>query len=194
MSLKDVKIPIPEIPKEWTLRTRSGHTNVWNDSFYRNGLPEVKLNPPQEGLYAERFEDGWYWVCGCPKCLGNDDPYPYIVCDEHNRCETCGIHRDDVKEGPAWEVRGGWQCDPCHTREHEERKNAALEAARERGHSEDDCWYTDKIICPICASECSSDDMHGGEHEVTCDVCDTEFSVVIEYEARYTSYLKEEVS
>lgn len=190
MNLKDVKIHIAEIPLEWTQRTRAGHTNVWNDSFYRNGLPEVRLDPPQRGLYAERFEDGWYWVCGCPKCLGIDDPFPYIVCDEHNRCETCGIHRDEVKERSVWGTRGGWQCNPCHTREHEDRKNAALEAAREQGHSEEDCRYTNEIICPVCASECPSDDMYSGEHEVTCDVCDTEFIVEIEYEPRYTSSLK----
>lgn len=189
MNLKDTKIFIPEIPAEWTQRTRSGHTNVWNDSFHRNGLPEVKLNPPQLGLYAERFEDGWYWVCGCSKCLGKDDFLSYIVCDGHDRCETCGIHRNELKERSAWGVRGGWQCNSCYTREHEERKNTALEAARERGHSEDDCWYIDRPICPVCASECSSDDMHDGEHEVTCYVCDTDFSVEIEYEARYTSRL-----
>jgi hypothetical protein len=32
--------------------------------------------------------------------------------------------------------------------------------------------------------------MGGGEHEITCDVCDTEFIVEIEYEPRYTSRLK----
>ncbi|OMC72487.1 hypothetical protein BK126_04570 [Paenibacillus sp. FSL H7-0326] len=178
----DVKIHIPEIPAEWTQRTRSGHTNVWNGHFYRNGLPEVKLDPPQHGLYAERFDDGWYWVCDCPKCLGKDDPFPYIVCDEHNRCETCGIHRSELKEKPAWGVHGGWQCNFCHTREHEARKNAAIEAAREQGHSENDCWYTDKLICPVCASECTSDDIDPEDQDVTCYVCDTNFTVEIEYD------------
>lgn len=107
MSLKDAKIFIPEIPKEWEQRMRSGHTNVWNDSFYRNGLPEVKLDPPIRGLYAERFEDGWYWVCGCNRCLENNESYSYIVCYEHDRCITCSLHREQLKEAP-WGKADGW--------------------------------------------------------------------------------------
>lgn len=191
MSLKDTKIFIPEIPKEWENRTRSGHTNIWNGKFHENGLTEVKLSPPQLGLYAERFEDGWYWVCDCPKCLGTDNPFPYIICDDHNRCETCKIHRDELKEKGAWGVRGGWQCYSCHDKEHEENKRNAIRLARESDHSEDDCFYTSEIICPVCASEYSSDDMHEhGEHDLKCGVCDTKFIVEIEYETRYTSRLK----
>lgn len=186
MSLKDTKILIPDIPHSWEKRTRSGHTNIWN---HKDGA-EVKLNPPQRGLFAKRFEDGWYWVCDCPKCLGTDDPYPYIVCDDHDRCETCGVHRDDLQGITAWGVRAGWQCDTCHKKEHEEQKAAALEKARERGHTEDDCYYTDTLICPVCATECSSEELGSGEHDVNCYVCDTEFTVEIEYEAKYTSSLK----
>lgn len=190
MSLKDTKIFIPEIPMEYTQRTRSGHTNVWNDNFYRNGLPEIKLNPPAIGLYAERFDDGWYWVCGCHKCLENGKPYSYIVCEEHDRCLTCNTHRSELKEAP-WGKPEGFQCKPCETKKHYERKRLALKEARKRGHSENDCRYTDEIICPVCGSENSRDDMNeAGEHEVTCGVCDTEFAVEIEYEVRYTSSLK----
>lgn len=189
MSLRDTKIYIPEIPKEWEQRTRSGHTNVWNDSFHRNGLLEVKLDPPQQGLYAKRFEDGWYWVCGCHKCLENGKPYSYIVCEEHNRCLTCNTHRTELKEAP-WGKPEGFQCKPCADKEHKERKRKALNNARNQGHSEDDCWNTDKLICPICATECSSYDMDAGEHDVTCGVCDTDFTAEIEYETRYTSILK----
>lgn len=190
MDLKNTKIFIPEIPKEWTQRTRGGHTNIWNDSFHKNGLPEVKLDPPVRGLYAERFEDGWYWVCGCHTCLENNKPYSYIVCEEHDRCITCGTHRKQLTEIP-WGKRFGFQCKPCSAREHEEQKNEALRKAKEREHSEDDCWNTNKIICPVCASECSNDDMYEpGEHETTCYICDTEFLVEIEYEVSYTSRLK----
>jgi hypothetical protein len=190
MDLKDTKIFIPEIPKEWEKRTRSGHTNIWNDSFYRGELPEIKLDPPIRGLYAERFEDGWYWVCGCNTCLKNNKPYSYIVCEEHNRCITCGTHRKELTETP-WGHPDGFQCKPCHKREHQVQKEEALREARERGHSEDDCWNTNKIICPVCASECSNDDMYEpGEHEKTCYVCDAEFIVEIEYEVSYTSRLK----
>jgi hypothetical protein len=191
MSLKDTKIFIPEIPKEWQQRTRSGHTNIWNDSFHENGLPEVKLQPPVKGLYAERFEDGWYWVCGCHKCLENNKPYSYIVCEEHDRCISCGTHRKELTETP-WGHRDGFQCKPCRATEHEERKQEALRQAKEKGHDKWDCFREREIICPVCASECSSDDMYeDGEHDMTCYVCDTEFVVEIEVELLYTSSLKE---
>lgn len=190
MELKDTKILITEIPKEWEHRTRSGHTNIWNDRFHRNEIPEVRLDPPTLGLYAERFEDGWYWVCGCSKCLQNNEKYSYIVCEEHDRCITCGTHRKELTETP-WGHEDGFQCKPCRTRESEELKDKALREARERGHSERDCYYTKEIICPVCDSECSSDDIHGaGEHEVDCYVCKAEFMVEIEYEVSYTSRLK----
>lgn len=144
MNLKEAKIFIPEIPKEWKNRTRSGHTNIWNDSFHESGLPEVKLDPPQKGLYAERFEDGWYWICDCPKCLGTDDPFPYIVCDEHDRCDTCSVHRSELKEAP-WGTRSGWQCKSCRAKEHEERKQEALRLAKENEHDEWDCFREDKL-------------------------------------------------
>lgn len=190
MGLKDVKIFIPEIPKEWEQRIRSGHTNIWNGSFNKNGLPEVRLEPPMHGLYAEKFDDGWYWVCGCHKCLNNNKPYSYIVCDEHDRCITCGTPRKELADIP-WGHPDGFQCKPCADREHKEKKKEALREAKKRGHSEYDCWNTSEIICPKCASKCSDDDMHEqGEHEITCCVCDLNFIVEVEYVVRYTSILK----
>ncbi|MEW5569758.1 hypothetical protein [Rossellomorea marisflavi] len=190
MNLKDIKIFIPEIPKEWEQRTRSGHMNIWNDGFYRSELPETRLDPPMRGLYAERFEDGWYWVCGCSKCLKNNEKYSYIVCEEHDCCISCGTHRKELTETP-WGHPDGFQCKPCSKREHEERKQEALKLAKENEHDKWDCFREDKIICPVCASECSSDDMYeAGEHETTCYVCDTEFIVEIEYEVKFTSSLK----
>lgn len=189
MNLKDTKIFIPEIPKDWTQRTRGGHTNIWNDSFHRNGLPEVCLEPPMRGLYAERFDDGWYWVCGCNKCLGNGQSYSYIVCYEHDRCVTCNTHRTELKETP-WGQAEGFQCKPCAKKEHDDRKRLALKEAKAQGHSEDDCYDTDEIVCPICGSENSNDDIHGNnEHQVTCHICDTNFLVTVEYEPKYTSKL-----
>ena len=42
MKLKDTKIFIPEIPKEWEHRIRSGNANIWNE----NELTEIRLEPP----------------------------------------------------------------------------------------------------------------------------------------------------
>ncbi|WP_238884461.1 hypothetical protein [Clostridium sp. YIM B02551] len=153
-------------------------------------MPEVRLDPPMHGLYAERFDDGWYWVCGCSKCLNNNEKYSYIVCDEHDRCITCGTHRKDLTEIP-WGHPDGFKCKPCADRERKKKREEALREAKKKGHSENDCWNTSEIICPICDSECSNEDMYEpGEHEITCSVCDAEFIVEIEYEARYTSKTK----
>ena len=190
MSLKDVKIPIPEIPAEWTRRTRSGNTNVWNDSFFQNGLPKVELEPPIKGLYAERFEDGWYWVCGCVRCLDSKD-WTYINCDEHDTCITCGTHRRNIK-GTVWGHPKSFECDVCKQKEKQQKKEAALARARELNLNEWDHYREDKIICPVCFSENSNDDMHeSGEHDIECSICDTEFIVDIEYDPKYTSRLKE---
>ena len=191
MNLKDTKIFIPEIPKEWTQRTRGGHTNIWNDKFHRNGLPEIKLEPPIKGLYAERFDDGWYWVCGCHTCLENNKPWSYIVCEDHDRCIACGTHRKELTESP-WGHEFGFQCKACKEKDRYERKEKALNEAKKRGHSEEDCAYTSEIICPLCATKCSNDDLYDqGEHEIMCPVCDTEFILEIEYEVSYTSRIKE---
>ena len=190
MELKDTKIFIPEIPKEYKQRTRSGDTNIWNDSFCKNGLPEIRLEPPIIGLYAESFGDGWYWVCGCSKCLNNNEKYSYIVCEEHDRCITCGTHRNKLTEIP-WGNPDGFQCKPCNKKEREEQRTTAIELAREEGLSEDDCCYTDEVICPVCFTENSSDDIdEDRESEYTCCVCDADFIVSVEYEPKYTSKLK----
>ncbi|MFJ5771424.1 hypothetical protein [Psychrobacillus sp. NPDC093180] len=188
MSLENTKIYISEIPKEWIRRVRSGHRNIWNEGSTNPELPEMSLYPPTNGLYAERFEDGWYWVCGCNKCLENGEWYSYIVCEEHDRCITCGTHRKDLTDIPCGH-REGFQCKPCHEREHEERKKEALRLAKENGHDEWDCYREDKIICPVCASVNSSDDIHESSEDMKCYVCDSNFAVEVDYETKYTTTL-----
>lgn len=186
MSLRDTKILIPEIPGDWTQRSRSGSTQVWNDPWYKTGLPTVRMDPPQKGLFAERIDGAWWWVCGCEKCLGNPEKDSYSVCEEHDRCVSCNCTRAELTETP-WGVRGGWRCKPCQQSLDAARKAQALAAAAASGHSEDDCTYTDKILCPYCASEQSSDDLHESQKGMTCDVCDGQFDLEIEYTASYTT-------
>lgn len=187
-TLKYTKIFIPEIPVDWTNRTRSGHTNIWNqDTKDPANFPEVSLEPPKQGLYAERYKDGWYWVCGCAKCFGNDDKDSYIVCYEHDRCITCNTHRDDLVRAP-WSRCSGFECSPCAEQKHEQRKAEALAQAEEQSHSEVDCWNETHIVCPHCASVNEREELYEqGSHKLTCDVCDKPFNVEIEYEIRYTS-------
>lgn len=195
--MKDTKILIPEIPGEWTQRTRNGHTNVWNDPWHTarqvEPLPEVRLGPPQRGLYAERIDGAWYWVCGCEKCLGSAEKYSYITCHDHDRCEMCGIHREDITETP-WRVAGGWACKPCAAAAKQRRKVEAMAAAQAAGHGEDDCEYTDDITCPYCASKISEDEPVYKDGDFECDVCGGTCSVEVIHSVSYTSIKKQEPS
>jgi hypothetical protein len=187
---KHTKIAIPEIPGEWTDRTRSGHTNIWNYACHgtpnRNGLPEVRLSPPESGLYAERIDGAWYWVSGCSRCNERGERWSYVVCDKHNVCISCATPRADLVEAP-WGHPDGFICKPCHDKEKASAKATALAKAAENEHDESNCSYCDQIICPVCASVMSSDDMHERETGLKCDVCDSLFDLEIEYTASYTT-------
>lgn len=67
---KGAKILIPEIPGEWTERSRSGLKCIWNDGWHGkphlNGLPYVELTAPEKGLYAEGVNTAWYWCLAVP--------------------------------------------------------------------------------------------------------------------------------
>ena len=186
--LRDVKILIPEIPGEWTQRTRSGSTQVWNDARHKNdGLPEVRLNPPRRGLFADRIDGAWYWVCACEKCLGSGKAFNYSPCDEHDRCVTCHCTRAELTEIPWGGCDGGWRCRPCQDRMDAERKATALAAAEAKGHSEDDCWATSKIICPYCATDQSDDDRHDSAKGLECGTCGGVFDLEVEWTPSYTT-------
>jgi len=187
VNLKDTKIYIEEIPKKWTNRLRSGHTNIWNKGSTNADIPEVRLAPPVKGLYAEKFDDGWYWVCGCHDCLENGKPYSYIVCEEHDVCIDCGTHRKDLSDIP-WGKPEGFQCKPCGEKEKQAKKREALQLAKLNNHDKWDCFNQDEIICPVCASVHSSDDIYENT-ELTCYICDTDFNVELDYDVKYTTNL-----
>ncbi|WP_257605786.1 hypothetical protein [Pseudomonas amygdali] len=106
---KDTKILMPEIPGEWTERTRSGQKCIWNDGWHgkpdRNGLPYVELTAPEKGLYAERIDGAWYWVSGCAKCTGSVERYSYSVGDKHDVCvcelQCAQVHADGYTTGSS---------------------------------------------------------------------------------------------
>lgn len=181
-----MKILIPEIPGEWTRRTRSGSTQIFNDSWYQNGLPEVRLAAPQKGVYAERFDGAWYWICGCSKCLGKADDFCYDVCEEHDRCEDCRRHRSTLKAA-VWGVRGGWRCDPCQKKRDKRLKAEALANAAKIGHSEEDCQYTDDILCPVCATKQNSDEIHDDAEGLECCICGTTYNLELHHSVSYTT-------
>lgn len=189
---KNTKILIPEIPGDWTARIRSGHLNIWNEALHgrphSNGLPEVRMEPPERGLYAERIDDAWYWVCGCERCLGNGKSWSYITCYEHDRCITCHTHNTELpKDMTRWGKREGFRCGACQDHVNATRKADALAKAAASGHSESDCSYTDAILCPHCASEQSTDDRHEDEAEAECGVCGGLYSLELHYSVSYTT-------
>lgn len=192
VAFKDTKILIPEIPGEWTRRMRSGHTNVWNGTWYtsrdEDPRPEVRLEPPARGLYAERIDGAWYWVCGCEKCLGNEGKHSYITCYEHDRCELCHVHREQITETP-WGWNGGWACEPCVSAEKARRKTEALAAAAAAGHDRWACMNQDEVVCPYCASkhEAYFESDSDAARIQTCDVCDGKYTVEVEYSPSYTT-------
>jgi len=187
---KNTKILIPEIPGEWTERSRNGHKNIWNNGWHgqphKNGLPTVTLEPPEKGLYAERIDGAWYWVSGCSRCNERGEKFGYIPCDKHNACIRCNTHRSMLTDIP-WGHADGFICKPCADAEHAAAKEAALAQAAEAGHDEYDCMNTDEIICPHCASKLSSDDRHKNEAEATCEVCDGLYSLELDYSVTYTT-------
>lgn len=186
-ALRDVKILIPDIPGEWTQRTRSGSTQVWNDPWHKTGLPEVRMEPPQRGLFADRIDEAWYWVCGCEQCLGSGKLFNYSPCDAHDRCVTCNCSRAELTATPWGGCDGGWRCKPCQNMLDERRKSEALAAAAAKGHSEDDCFSTNEIICPHCATEQSADDRHVSADGLECDTCGGIFDLEVEWSPSYTT-------
>lgn len=193
MSPKHTKIFIPEIPHRWTERLRNGHTNIWNEGSTDTANPEVSLTPPQNGLYAERFTDGWYWVNGCATCENGVKTDSYIVCDNHNRCADCGTHHDDLTEIPNGTPRG-FVCKPCYTKQHEKRRDMALQRAKNSRHSEYDCNERDEIICPECADAIDDDDGASDGDEQTCPTCQAVFAIHLSIKYSTTLIRKEEIN
>ena len=185
MSLANTKILIQEVPGDWTQRSQSGRTSIWNYQSTASDLPEVRLLPPAQGLYPELIDGSWWWVCSCQKCLGTNK-LSYAFCEEHDRCITCQCTREQLTEAPWW-VQGGWRCKPCANRIHQEHKEKALADAAAKGFTEDDCNYTDSILCPHCSSHQSSDDRHKSAKGMKCSVCDGLFDMEIEWTPSYTT-------
>ena len=187
---KNAKILIPEIPGEWTERTRSGHKCIWNDGWHgkphRNGLPYVELEAPEKGLYAERIDGAWYWVSGCAKCNGNGEKWSYIVCDKHNVCVTCGAHRSTLTEAP-WGHPEGFRCKPCQDCIDATAKADALAKVAETEYDEWDYRSQDQCKCPHCSTVINLETEDYSDKDMSCDTCGGDFSLTIEYSVSFTT-------
>ncbi|WP_397448187.1 hypothetical protein [Pseudomonas sp. NA-150] len=187
---KNTKILIPEISGGWTERLRSGKTNIWNacshDRPHRNGLPEVRLDPPEVGLYAERIDAVWYWVSGCAKCNKSGEKYSYSVCDKHNACRLCSTHRSKLTETP-WGHPDGFTCKPCQDAEDAKDKAAALAKVAESDYDEWDYRNQDECKCPHCATVIHIEAEDYGDKNMECDTCGGQFELTTEYSASFTT-------
>lgn len=179
MISKDTKIKIEGIPEGFTERIHSGSTGEWRrpGQSHHDGK-EIIIEAPEKGMKSELVDGEWYWVCGCSKCLGTDEIFPYWVCDEHNVCVTCGIHRRDLTDVP-WGTAGGFRCKPCQERLDKEELIEALEKMpAEEDYDDWDYYGTDEVKCPHCDLEYY--DIHESTR-MTCERCKGEFDIEIEY-------------
>ena len=187
---KNTKILIPVIPGEWTQRLRSGNTNIWNEARHgkphTNGLPEVRLDPPEVGLYAELIDGAWYWISGCAKCNGSGEKYSYSVCDKHNVCRLCSTHRSKLTEAP-WGHPEGFTCKPCQDAVDAVAKAAALAKVAESDYDEWDYRNLDECKCPHCATVIHIETEDYGDKNMECDTCDGLFELQIEFEPNFTT-------
>lgn len=187
---KDTKILIPEIPGEWTERTRSGSKCIWNDGWHgkphRNGLPYVELTAPENGLYAERIDGAWYWVSGCAKCTGSGERYSYSVCDKHNVCRLCSTHRSKLTETP-WGHPDGFTCKPCQDSADAIAKAEALTKFAESEYEEHDFHGMGECKCPHCASVIHLEPEDYRDQNMECNTCEGLFGLQIEYEPSFTT-------
>ncbi|CAN7376589.1 hypothetical protein [Pseudomonas sp. GL-B-26] len=187
---KNTKILIPEISGDWKERTRSGNTNIWNYASngvpHRNGLPEVRVDPPEVGLYAERIDDSWYWVSGCARCNDNGERWSYVVCDKRNVCRLCSTHRSKLTEAP-WGHPDGFTCKPCQDAEDAKAKAEALAKVAESDYDEWDYRSQDECKCPHCATVMHLESEDYGDKSMDCDTCGGQFELTTEYSVTFTT-------
>lgn len=191
---KDVKIKIEGIPEGYTERTHSGSNSVfypkdkWNKSESEHTIPA-----PVKGMKSELIDGEWFWVCGCPSCLGvKEEKYPYWVCETHDVCVDCGATRKEIKEVP-WGICGvGFRCKPCQSKKDYRTKVEALEKFEKEEHSDYDFWHEYEIKCPHCGTIQSSDDRHESEKEIECETCEGLFDLEVEYSVSYSTSINGE--
>ncbi len=191
---KNTKIKIEGIPKGYTERTHSGSSSIfypkgkWNKSEF-----EHKIKAPEKGLKSELIDGEWYWVCGCPPCLGiHSEKYAYHVCEKHDICIDCGKTRKEITEIP-WGISGvGFRCRPCQNKLNKRIKIEALQKFESEEHDDFDFCYEDQIICPHCGTIQSPDDRYESQKEIECETCNGCFDLEVEYSASYSTSINGE--
>lgn len=109
-------------------RTRSGRTQEFRAPDKKSFDADFTIEPPEKHIYAELIDNEWYWVNGCPECNGLEPTWrnTHIKCLEHDRCVSCRIKREELKEIP-WGHQNGFKCKPCADKEKAIKLKSALE-------------------------------------------------------------------
>jgi hypothetical protein len=155
----------------------------------------IRIEPPEQHLYAELIDGEWFWVNGCAECLGKPrDWTTYIECDKHNVCAKCGCSRDELTEAP-WGRKSGWVCKPCADTEDKARHEAAMERVADYEYDKWDFYCNDEITCPYCKAEIESDcelySSDGDDHK--CHDCGNTFELTAVPKVEWTTKRKEAV-
>lgn len=186
-------------------RMRNGSTQEFGDDWHH---PEIKLTPPEKHLYALEVNGVWMWINGCAHCNKNGEKMPYVVCEEHDRCQCCGLTRKEAtpipsrnehdQGGGVWgscDENGvwGWTCHPCREAEEAKIRSDALARIEENtDYNELDYFNEDEAKCPWCNANVSTEESYeADEDELTCDECGHSFTLTAEHSVSWTTKRKE---
>ncbi|EKN4181949.1 hypothetical protein, partial [Yersinia ruckeri] len=177
-------------------RVRSGRSQLFGLRIAKGGKPiqecDFSIEPPEKHIYALEVNGIWMWVNGCGHCNQNGEKMSYQVCDEHDRCQSCGIQRKDaigIPRGSAEDGVWGWTCHPCKESQNAEKKAAALSRIpddKDFFADEFECCYEAK--CPYCSAEIETDNRHDANGELLkCNECGHSFKLTANYEVTWTT-------
>ncbi len=173
--------------------SRSGSTMLFRKDygdrqFANEKNSDVVIKAPRPELVARLIDNEWCWVNECPECIGKEPVFPYVKCEKHNVCVTCGIKRKDLKETP-WGHRNGFVCKPCE----DARVKSIIDAFQATEINEDDFNYRSDVKCLYCGYEFYPDDFYE-TGTLECGNCSNELHVEVEYEPYYTITKPEKAS
>ena len=196
---KDTKIKIEGVPKDYVIKCHNGNSKTeWKpkDVNFCNECLIFKLDNPIIGLKAEFIDNDWYWVCGCPICLGIERKHyrnDYHICDDHDVCESCGVKRNEIK-ATVYGTRNGWNCKKCNDRLDRDLKIKVL-SEFDVDDEDYDIWdfeRNDNILCPHCNSEIESTDNYNSSDNEECPFCGGFYELQVDYNPSYTTKVKGE--
>lgn len=189
-------------------RTRSGRTQKFGERIIEGGKLiqecDFSIEPAEKHIYALEVNGIWMWVNGCVHCNQNGEKMSYQVCDEHDRCQSCGIQRKEaigipprnqhdfgggmwatVTEDGVW----GWTCYPC--KEAQDAKTKAVALARIPNDEDYDKWDFQgqcEAKCPYCSAEVFTEDRYDADNElIECDECGHSFKLTANHEVTWTT-------